>query len=567
MVITITMKNYVIRNGIYYFRLAVPKDCQSEVGQREILESLKTSSKLQAAAAIEKLTKTWKKKFKTIREGGNDAEASTHPKVNSTDPASQFRKQLSDFVHANLSNYLDSLSREELLECSRFCRDVIVEASKNGNADFELNHLLGVDYPPPQQKTPGQMRKANRVYVDLLTDIRLAIDDEIGEKVSEAVDEEIIESCPELTLEPKKKAEPASHASDSETDILAVANLMMDSKNIEGVFKELVLSEVTNFTEWCNGKSDLASYTKADVVDYVRNCLPYLPKNRFQKSAYDKKILKQCVDMTKGNPVKYVPISHRTCENRFGALSAVFNYAKEYLGVVPINLAKGVEIPVVRKTGGKPRSLTEDEIIAMWAKLREVLNKGGAESANYWVTALALYHGARQNEICSLLLEDLYTDGDGVFVMDINNNGPRKHLKNKSSKRLVPIHPYILHDLKFKEFVEKRKKDGKPNDLLFPNLSYIEKSGYGRKISRWFNKWKTEWLDEGCYYKNFHSLRHTFIQQAQNQAKMSDRCTQEITGHSVTSVSAVHQGYSGRLLPTDVLAELSKVEFTLEEVE
>ena len=58
MVITITMKNYVIRNGIYYFRLAVPKDCQAEAGKREILQSLKTSEELEAAVAIDKLTKT-----------------------------------------------------------------------------------------------------------------------------------------------------------------------------------------------------------------------------------------------------------------------------------------------------------------------------------------------------------------------------------------------------------------------------------------------------------------------------------------------------------------------------
>ena len=53
MVITITMKNYVIRNGIYYFRLAVPKGCQSEVGKREILQSLKTSDELEAAVAYD----------------------------------------------------------------------------------------------------------------------------------------------------------------------------------------------------------------------------------------------------------------------------------------------------------------------------------------------------------------------------------------------------------------------------------------------------------------------------------------------------------------------------------
>jgi integrase len=565
MVITITMKNYVIRNGIYYFRLAVPKDCQVELGKREILQSLKTSDELEAVIAIDKLTKKWKKRFKDIRAGSSEGRALAPHAKKSNESTKQFRQQLADFVEANVPDYLDSQSREVLIECSRFCRDVIIEATRDGDDGFDLQHLLGVDYPPPKQQSPGEARRAKKVYVDLLSEIRIAIDEELGHKVSELVDKEINGSYPELTQEASWKTKPVVGSSDSETDILTVTNLMLKSKDIDGVFKELVLSEVTNFTEWCLGKSDLSTYTKADVVSYVRNCLPYLPKNRYQRAAYKNKTLKQCVEMTKGDPVKYVPVSHRTCENRFGALSSVFNYAKEYLGVVPINLAKGVEIPVVRQTGGKPRSFTGDEIIAMWTKLGEVLEEDGAESENYWVTVLALYHGARQNEMCSLLLEDVYTHEDGTFIVDINDKGPKKKLKNKSSKRLVPLHPYVLNNLQFKEYVKKRKVDGKAGDLLFPNLTYSEKSGYGRRISRWFNKWKTEWLDEECYYKNFHSLRHTFIQQAQNQAKMSDRCTQEITGHSVTSVSAVHRGYSGRLLPKAVLEELAKVEYKLTE--
>ena len=86
-------------------------------------------------------------------------------------------------------------------------------------------------------------------------------------------------------------------------------------------------------------------------------------------------------------------------------------------------------------------------------------------------------------------------------------------------------------------------------------------SGYSKKMSVWFNKWKKIWLPAESHYKNFHSLRHTFIQQAQNQAKMSDRCNQEITGHSVSGVSDVHMIYSGRLKPKDVLEELKKVRY------
>jgi hypothetical protein len=102
------MKNYVIRNGIYYFRLAVPKGCQSEVGKREILQSLKTSDELEAAVAVGKLTKTWKIKFKAIRQGSKDVNAAGSRNETSASLVGPFKQQLSDYVQANVPHYLPS---------------------------------------------------------------------------------------------------------------------------------------------------------------------------------------------------------------------------------------------------------------------------------------------------------------------------------------------------------------------------------------------------------------------------------------------------------------------------
>jgi len=48
MVINITMKNVVPRNGIYHFRISIPKDCRSVLNQTEYTESLKTSDEAEA---------------------------------------------------------------------------------------------------------------------------------------------------------------------------------------------------------------------------------------------------------------------------------------------------------------------------------------------------------------------------------------------------------------------------------------------------------------------------------------------------------------------------------------
>jgi len=48
MVITITMKNAILRSGKYHFRMRVPKDCLESVGKKEITQSLKTTEAVEA---------------------------------------------------------------------------------------------------------------------------------------------------------------------------------------------------------------------------------------------------------------------------------------------------------------------------------------------------------------------------------------------------------------------------------------------------------------------------------------------------------------------------------------
>ena len=67
MVITVTVKNVRLRNGIYEFRMTVPKDCQESVGLTEISQSLKTSDPTNADVLAKQLTSEWKAKFKALR--------------------------------------------------------------------------------------------------------------------------------------------------------------------------------------------------------------------------------------------------------------------------------------------------------------------------------------------------------------------------------------------------------------------------------------------------------------------------------------------------------------------
>lgn len=559
MVITITMKNLRERNGIFEFRMAVPKDCQESVGQTEITQTLKTKHPAEAATLANGLTNQWKAKFDAIRKPAQAAAVSAASKTDDT--VGDFRKKCLEHIECSLHAFLEDKTDDELYTLSEHYGDYIGAMLESNIGACDFTEVLGITMPLPKQKSPGMTRKLNKVVSDMLGIVRLKIDAEAGRDVSREIDERYEANLPAPVSKAGSPAIAPGSRSSQDVDIAEISKLMIAAKNTAKKNREMIANEVMYLQEWLGGKSDITQFTKADLIDYIQNCLPYSPKNMRKKSEYDGKSLSECVAMVRNDPSKYVPISHRTCENRLVGLISIFNYAKNQLALIPVNFAMGVSIPKVRVSGTKTRSYTGDELATMWDRLKPFSSVGYKYPERYWVTVLALYHGCRVNEICSLHLKDIYRDEDDIWVMDIKEDGVKKTVKTASSVRIVPVHPFVLNTLDFIGYINDQNSSGNKNDLLFPNLTYTDTQGYAKNISAWFRLWKKTWLPLECHHKNFHSLRHTFIQQAQNQSKMPDRYNQEITGHAVTDASKVHLGYSGSLKPKDILVELEKVKY------
>lgn len=418
---------------------------------------------------------------------------------------------------------------------------------------------LDIDgWPPKEMRTKNQrhLRAMDRVLTDVLEHMRAAIFEEIGEPMpvtgSQASDEKRV---PSPNTPPSQSGEP-----DQNADIDYVVNLALQTGKRAEKSKNGIRSDVELFTAWMGKKRDMREFTKADLVSFATECLPYVPKNMTKYQQYEGKTLKQCVHMVKEDPEKCIPISHRTCVNRMRSIITIFNYAKKRLGIIPINYAEGIDIPEVRVIDSGPRAYTRAELKKMWKALFRVHNDPSYKSSWFWSVVLGLYHGFRLEEICSLDVQDVYEDEDGITVIDLKRN----KVKTDSSSRIVPVHPYVLNDLGFGEFVREQKSD-RSEGLLF-DVKFVKGHGYHQNVSDWFNKrWKSNWLSEDSMYKDFHGLRHTFSQWAQNEARMDDRCSQEITGHKVTGVSSVHMGYSGRLPPKILLEELEKLQYGWED--
>src|SRR6202007_280907 len=90
-----------------------------------------------------------------------------------------------------------------------------------------------------------------------------------------------------------------------------------------------------------------------------------------------------------------------------------------------------------------------------------------------WGVLIAFYTGARLNEIAQLQTDDIVQQ-NGIWCFSFSDSGETQRLKNKSSRRVIPIHSKLI-ELGFLNYV---KKIGKGR--LFPELSFHPKDGYGR---------------------------------------------------------------------------------------
>ena len=68
----------------------------------------------------------------------------------------------------------------------------------------------------------------------------------------------------------------------------------------------------------------------------------------------------------------------------------------------------------------------------------------------YWIPLIGIYTGMRLNEICQLYVDDVkYLNR--IWYFRLTNERSDQSLKNKQSKRLVPIHPKLI-ELGFIDF-------------------------------------------------------------------------------------------------------------------
>ena len=172
---------------------------------------------------------------------------------------------------------------------------------------------------------------------------------------------------------------------------------------------------------------------------------------------------------------------------------------------------------------------------------------GGAGEAAKWLPLMGLFNGARLEEIGQALTSDVKRE-DGIDYLDVNilDRGAGKRVKNRSSRRRLPLHPELVR-CGLLAYVKERRQAG--DERLFPAL---RPSITGQMTGNWSKWWSRHTDDLGITdpRKVFHSFRHAF-KDACRAARIEEELHDALTGHTSASVGRKY----GSGVPLEVLAE------------
>ena len=177
-----------------------------------------------------------------------------------------------------------------------------------------------------------------------------------------------------------------------------------------------------------------------------------------------------------------------------------------------------------------------------------------------WLVLLALYTGARIEELAQLDRQDVRQEAGVWFIHIRAEMATGRRVKNRASIRKVPLHSRLL-ELDFLDFARQGEGTGK----LFPLLSDKQDGGKrSNAFSQWWRRFLTSLDLENGDRKHFHSFRHTFKREGRNSGQIAPELLDALQGHAQQGVSANYgRDEEGKQYALPVLQEaLDKIDFS-----
>ncbi len=531
------------RGSRYYIRVKVPMDLQAHLGKREIKYSLGTSNYREA---VERLGVESLKVDQELAQARRRVEAKPVDDLSETEmerlAAIVYHDQLQEdderrrggLMGTKYSEYEELLLTLEL-EYAKRCGQNDTWSIAPYTTELLADHGITLDqnsqaFHVLAKKLLEALVRANKAMRERLT----------GEVVP----------TPPVPPRPATSNTVGTGYSIQGPTILQVFEMWATEHKAGGGPQKTTVDyglQIRRFAE-LHGDMPVAEITKAHVRDF-KDAMLRLPVRRGKR--WDGLTVPQVLERT-GDDQTLQCLSPMTVNGKcLGAIGAVLGWAEDN-DYIPHNPASGVKVKGAKVTADPRLSYSIDDLNMIFRFpifTQGERPKGGAGEAAKWLPLLALFTGARLEELGQLTTDDLKEER-GVRYLDLTSIVEGKRRKTESSKRRVPIHPELVR-LGFLRYVE-----GIGEGRVFPELVWSEEKWTGR-WSKWWGRYaRKHGLTDPR--KVFHSFRHT-IKDAFREAGVEEQVGDAITGHAPKTEG---RKYGSSQYPLAQLAEgIKKVEY------
>ncbi|SAL14249.1 phage-related integrase [Caballeronia cordobensis] len=243
------------------------------------------------------------------------------------------------------------------------------------------------------------------------------------------------------------------------------------------------------------GDQPLSHIGQPKVVEFLE-LLRRLPPNLQKLRALEGKTLHEIAALS------LPPISEKTVADRLDAVIAFFRWCVQRGDCrLERSPADGLALGSPKSTERLPFS---DQQLLRLLSSEEFQQRRFPNWYSFWLIPMALFTGARLGELCQLELAN-FVYVDDVCCIEIMDAGEEQTLKNRNSKRLVPLHDKLI-EMGLMRHVEAAKREGKVR--LFPELDLNVSASH--VASKLFGRYRARCGVTGVEAP-FHSFRHTFI--------------------------------------------------------
>jgi integrase len=265
------------------------------------------------------------------------------------------------------------------------------------------------------------------------------------------------------------------------------------------------------------GDVPVRSITYEMMTEYRRK-LRKLPANMRKKPRYRDRSVEEILGMEVDDPMSITNVNKLLIR-----ASTLFNYAvkRDFMDKNP---AEGLTIKQDKREDEFRKTFTEEDLVKLFHS-KAYDEDRHKHSYYFWLPILGLFTGCRLNELCQLHTDDI-KEVEGVWVIDVNEDGEGKKVKTKAGRRLVPLHPFLVNELGFVQYVKSFKEE-----RLFHELGPM-RDGPGQTASKWFQRYRVRCgvVEDG---KVFHSFRHTFIDNLKQNPEVDHKMLAETVGHEL----------------------------------